>query len=117
MPNIILKVPEGAFDAAGCDRLGKAVTAIAKNVEQIGDDPRQEFTTWVRTAVLARATQAVLAYRSEAPHAERAHPTEEHFLPLLIAMGATDEADPVRVLEGGITYGVISMESYAWGLS
>ena len=47
MPNIILKVPEGAFDAAGCDRLGKAVTAIAKNVEQIGDDPRQEFTTWV----------------------------------------------------------------------
>ena len=77
----------------------------------------QEFTTWVRTAVLARATQAVLAYRSEAPHAERAHPTEEHFLPLLIAMGATDEADPVRVLEGGITYGVISMESYAWGLS
>lgn len=47
MPNIIVKVPEGAFDAAGCDRLGKGITAVAKQVEQIGDDPRQEFTTWV----------------------------------------------------------------------
>jgi len=47
MPNIIVKVPEGAFDAAGCDRLGKGITTVAKQVEQIGDDPRQEFTTWV----------------------------------------------------------------------
>lgn len=47
MPNIIVKVPEGAFDAAGCDRLGKAITAAVKQVEQIGDDPRQEFTNWV----------------------------------------------------------------------
>ena len=77
----------------------------------------QEFTTWVRTAVLAKSTRSVVAYRSEAPHAERAHPTDEHFLPLLIAMGAAGDADPVRVLEGEISYGVISMESYVWGLA
>lgn len=47
MPNIVVKAPEGAFDAAGCDRLAKGITAVAKTVEQIGDDPRQEFTTWV----------------------------------------------------------------------
>jgi phenylpyruvate tautomerase PptA (4-oxalocrotonate tautomerase family) len=47
MPNIIVKVPAGAFDAAGCERLGKGITAVAKQVEQIGDDPRHEFTTWV----------------------------------------------------------------------
>ena len=47
VPNIIVKVPEGAFDPAACDRLGKAITAAAKKVEQIGDDPRQEFTIWV----------------------------------------------------------------------
>jgi phenylpyruvate tautomerase PptA (4-oxalocrotonate tautomerase family) len=47
MPIIVVKVPEGAFDAAGCDRLGMGITAAAKTVEQIGDDPRQEFTTWV----------------------------------------------------------------------
>lgn len=47
MPNIIVKVPEGAFDQAGRAALAKGVTAAAKKVEQIGDDPRQEFLTWV----------------------------------------------------------------------
>src|ERR1700735_2292276 len=47
MPNIVVKVPAGAFDAAGCERLGKGITAVAKQVEQIGDVPRHEFTTWV----------------------------------------------------------------------
>jgi 4,5-DOPA dioxygenase extradiol len=67
--------------------------------------------------VLAKSSQSVVAYRSQAPHAERAHPTDEHFLPLLIAMGASSDADSVRVLDGDITYGVISMESYVWGLA
>ena len=36
--------------------------------------------------------------------------------PLLVALGATGENEAVRVLEGGIDYGVLSMESYAWGV-
>jgi phenylpyruvate tautomerase PptA (4-oxalocrotonate tautomerase family) len=44
MPNIVVKVPEGAFDAA---HLAKGISAAAKTVEQIGDDPRQAFATWV----------------------------------------------------------------------
>ncbi|OQW53059.1 MAG: hypothetical protein A4S14_02130 [Proteobacteria bacterium SG_bin9] len=47
MPNIVVKIPEGAFDAAGRARLGKGVTKVAKTVEQIGDDPKQEATTLV----------------------------------------------------------------------
>jgi phenylpyruvate tautomerase PptA (4-oxalocrotonate tautomerase family) len=47
MPNILIKVPEGAFDAEGVAAIGKGVTAAAKTVEQIGDEPMQEFTTWV----------------------------------------------------------------------
>jgi 4,5-DOPA dioxygenase extradiol len=31
-------------------------------------------------------------------------------------MGACDESEAAQVLDGGITDGVISMESYAWGL-
>lgn len=76
----------------------------------------QEFTTWVQTAVRAKGINQLLVYRDEAPHAERAHPSEEHFLPLLIAMGATNEADEVSVLHGGISNGALSMESYAWGI-
>jgi phenylpyruvate tautomerase PptA (4-oxalocrotonate tautomerase family) len=47
MPSIIVKVPEGAFDAAGRERIAKGITAAAKSAEKIGDDPRQEFTTWL----------------------------------------------------------------------
>jgi 4,5-DOPA dioxygenase extradiol len=76
----------------------------------------QEFVAWVRTAVQAHAVKPLINYRAEAPHAERAHPTEEHFLPLLVALGAQQVDDTVQVLGGGITHGVLSMESYVWGL-
>jgi 4,5-DOPA dioxygenase extradiol len=50
-----------------------------------------------------------------APHAARAHPTTEHFLPLLVAAGAALEHTAVTVLNGGIRHGVLAMESYVFG--
>jgi 4,5-DOPA dioxygenase extradiol len=76
----------------------------------------EEFANWIRTAVKANAVQAMVHYRSEAPHAERAHPSEEHFLPLLVALGAQKDGDTARLLDGGIEHGVLSMDSYVWGL-
>ena len=75
----------------------------------------QEFTHWIRKAVRANAVSSLIQYRSEAPDAERAHPTQEHFIPLLVALGATGDDDAVQLLEGGITHGVLSMDSYVWG--
>lgn len=80
-----------------------------------------EFNNWVRHAVTANDIDSLVHYRQLAPHAERAHPTEEHFLPLLVALGAQGAKEsgllePVQVIDGGMTYGVLSMESYAWGL-
>jgi 4,5-DOPA dioxygenase extradiol len=78
-----------------------------------------EFTHWVRQRVLANDLDALVDYRARAPQAERAHPSEEHFLPLLVALGAgvsaTSGAD-VTVIDGGVDNGVLSMESYGWGL-
>ena len=48
MPNIILQVPEGVFDAAARAKLARSVTEVAKTVEQGGDDPAQAVLTWVR---------------------------------------------------------------------
>jgi 4,5-DOPA dioxygenase extradiol len=73
-----------------------------------------EFTAWVRAHMQRRDTQAILDYRRRAPYAERVHPSEEHFLPLLVALGASEATDAVSVIEGGVTYGVLSMESYAF---
>jgi len=75
-----------------------------------------EFAHWVRQTVRINDTAKLADYRRLAPHAQRAHPTEEHFLPLLVAMGARGDAEPVQVLDGGTTYGVLAMESYAWGM-
>jgi 4,5-DOPA dioxygenase extradiol len=76
----------------------------------------REFSDWVRQAVLRRDTGAVTGYRLHAPHAERAHPTDEHYLPLLVATGATGAADAVEAIDGGITHGALSMDSFVWGM-
>jgi 4,5-DOPA dioxygenase extradiol len=95
--------------------------SLTHNLREIGaSDPQAtkyalEFTEWVRRHVRDRDLESLAHYRRRAPHAERAHPTDEHFLPLLIALGASEEADRIDVLEGGMTYGVLSMESYAFG--
>ncbi|HWK51039.1 MAG TPA: hypothetical protein VNR40_14200, partial [Steroidobacter sp.] len=76
----------------------------------------QEFARWVHESIVSRDIESLLAYRTRAPHAQRAHPTEEHFLPLLIALGASAGTDNIVPIEGGMTYGVLSMDSYAWGI-
>lgn len=86
---------------------------------QMGNTPAayvQEFTAWIQTAVRANAVKVLQQYRSEAPHAQRAHPSEEHFLPLLVAIGAQLDGDRVDWIDGGITHGVLSMDACVWGL-
>jgi 4,5-DOPA dioxygenase extradiol len=82
-----------------------------------GEPYAQGFADWVRAAVLDNDVDRLIRYRREGPHAERAHPTEEHYLPLLVAVGASSAGDATpEVIEGDMTYGVLSMESYSWGL-
>ncbi|HXD41733.1 MAG TPA: class III extradiol ring-cleavage dioxygenase [Ramlibacter sp.] len=75
----------------------------------------QVFTTWIREAVQAGDATRVIQALEQAPHAARAHPTAEHFLPLLVALGAARSVLPATVLSGGIVHGVLSMESYVFG--
>lgn len=81
------------------------------------EDYALEFTHWIRQAVTGHDLERLVGYRQLAPHAQRAHPTEEHFLPLLVALGARSDVDAMQVIAGGITNGVLSMESYVWGMT
>ena len=74
-----------------------------------------EFASWIRDAVVAGDRDRLLYALEIAPHAARAHPTADHFLPLLVAAGAAATALPAIVLEGGITHGVLSMGSFVFG--
>ncbi len=76
-----------------------------------------EFTGWVQACSRRRDLDALGHYRTLAPQALRAHPTEEHFLPLLVAAGASHADDPLVVFDGDTRYGMLSMASFAWGLT
>jgi phenylpyruvate tautomerase PptA (4-oxalocrotonate tautomerase family) len=47
MPNVVVKIPEGVFGSLGLQRLAEGLTAAARQVEQIGDDPQHLFLTWI----------------------------------------------------------------------
>lgn len=72
------------------------------------------FVNWVNQAVMDFDTTALENYRQLAPFATRAHPTEDHFLPLVIAMGASDKHEQVRQLDSGVTYHALAMDGYVF---
>ena len=74
-----------------------------------------EFAAWVRAAVQDGDHDQLRRTLEHAPHAQRAHPTTEHFWPLLVAAGAADATLPSQVIQGGITHGVLSMDSFVFG--
>ncbi|HHX7105988.1 MULTISPECIES: dioxygenase family protein [Pseudomonas] len=70
------------------------------------------FADWTADALRKGDLQTLLDYRQNAPEAERAHPSDEHFLPLFVALGAAGSDYELEVLEGGVAYGVLAMDSY-----
>jgi 4,5-DOPA dioxygenase extradiol len=72
-----------------------------------------EFDAWVGARVAALDLPALVRWRAEAPHADRAHPTTEHFDPLLVAVGARLPGDAPAVVHEGFAYGTLSMRSFA----
>lgn len=72
-----------------------------------------EFSRWTEDAVERGDLRALLAYRSQAPHAQRAHPTEDHFLPLFFALGAAGDAWQTDYLSREVMYGMLAMDAFA----
>jgi len=73
-----------------------------------------EFQAWVHERIKAGEHDALLDYRSRAPHAVRAHPTEEHFLPLFFALGASGPKASTEWVYSGIENGVLTMDAAAF---
>lgn len=70
----------------------------------------REFDAWVRDR-LDRSDLDALADPSLAPHGRKAHPTPEHYLPLLVACGAAGEGARVEHAFEGFEHGTLSMRS------
>lgn len=78
-----------------------------------------EFARWVEGAVTRHDVAALLGYRQHAPHAARAHPTDDHFLPLFFALGAAgwggSTRPPVHYLGREVMYGLLAMDALSVG--
>ena len=72
-----------------------------------------EFSRWIESAVQRGDVKALLAYRSQAPHAARAHPTEDHFLPIFFALGAAGDDLQVDYLSREVMYSMLAMDAFA----
>ena len=75
-----------------------------------------DFEAFVRARLDARAFDDVVAFRDKAPAVRLAHPTDDHFLPLLVAMGAAAAATgPITFPIAGFEYGSLSRLAVQFG--
>ncbi|WP_163030921.1 DODA-type extradiol aromatic ring-opening family dioxygenase, partial [Pseudomonas viridiflava] len=72
----------------------------------------QAFRDWMIDTLASDDEYALHQYRSLAPHAVRAHPSDEHLLPLYFARGAGGE---FSVAHQGFTMGALGMDIYRFG--
>ncbi len=117
------------------DKMGKALAALRDdNVLIIGsgslthnlyefrahaiDAPAppwvSDFDGWMMAALRDNRRESLLDYRRQAPFAVRNHPTEEHLLPLFVAMGAAGDAARAERIHASYEYGVLAMDAYAF---
>lgn len=75
-----------------------------------------EFDGYVKNNLLTGHPEALAAPEEAGPSASRAFYTTEHYVPLLVAAGAADEKDSIRVFNEACLMGSLSMTGYLFGL-
>jgi 4,5-DOPA dioxygenase extradiol len=70
------------------------------------------FSDWMDERILAGDVEALVNYRALAPFAAEEHPTEEHLLPLHVAMGAAGLGAKVQRLHSSVEFGFLRMDAY-----
>jgi 4,5-DOPA dioxygenase extradiol len=73
------------------------------------------FAAWLRRTMAAGDLATLSRALELGPQAGRAHPTPEHFWPLVVAAGAATDMEPVTVIEGGIQHRILAMDAFVFG--
>ncbi len=75
-----------------------------------------EFDAWAADVLSRRDAEALIDYRSRAPGVRQALPTHEHFVPVIVAMGAAvEEPGSVKFPITGFTSGSLTRRSVQFG--
>jgi 4,5-DOPA dioxygenase extradiol len=70
------------------------------------------FQDWVKQRIDKHALDELADYRRLSPQGVRAHPTDEHFLPLFVALGSAPDNFKAQRLYDGIETGALAMDAY-----
>jgi 4,5-DOPA dioxygenase extradiol len=94
---------------------------VTHNLSQVNPDVNatvlpwaKEFDEYIKKAILNRDFDALIDIEKQMPYAKIAHPTMEHYIPLLYSVGASDENDEISFLYEGIEHGSLSMRSWSY---
>ncbi len=71
-----------------------------------------EFCDWMAEKIQSGDIDALGNYRRLAPHAVQNHPTDEHLLPLFVALGAAIKLETAQRLNHVMTYGILAMDAW-----
>lgn len=71
------------------------------------------FADWVADKVAEGDVDNLVAYRQNAPFAVENHPTEEHLLPLFVALGAAGGREGER-LHRSTEFAILAMDAFAF---
>ncbi|MCC2111514.1 MAG: dioxygenase [Hyphomicrobiales bacterium] len=72
------------------------------------------FAEWVAEAAAAGDAEAISDLYDQAPFARENHPTNEHFLPFLVALGAAGAGARGNRVHNSFDHGVLAMDTYAF---
>lgn len=94
--------------------------AITHNLRAVFKHPQGEpapewvtkFCDWIAAKIKEGDLDALSAYRTLAPHAVQNHPSDEHLLPLFVALGAASKVDDARHLNRVMTFGLLAMDAW-----
>ncbi|CAK9231336.1 unnamed protein product [Sphagnum troendelagicum] len=74
----------------------------------------KEFDDWLYESLNNNRHEEVINWLIKAPHARRAHPSPDHFMPLLVALGAASEKPTTERIHSSFQMGTFSMASFAF---
>jgi 4,5-DOPA dioxygenase extradiol len=85
------------------------------------DGPTEPYVTafcgWVEDTLMQGDLHTLLDYRAQAPHAERAHPTDEHYVTIYFALGAAgwgQQGGPrPQYITREVVYGSLAMDAFS----
>ena len=78
------------------------------------DDWALSFDNWLFERLVSHTPQELFSVKSRAEYAHRAHPTDEHLMPLFVSMGAGWTDGDTQRIHHSFSYGNLSMTSYSF---